>query len=84
MSTLTTVTLTAALVLSILVPMLYYFKGEHNRARYRKSIVANASLFFGTLLIGTIVMLAGTASVQAASEATEATGRYQRGWFPVW
>ena len=73
MSTLTTVTLTAALVLSILVPMLYYFKGEHNRARYRKSIVANASLFFGTLLIGTIVMLAGTASVQAASEATEAT-----------
>ena len=70
MSTLTTVTLTAALVLSILVPMLYYFKGEHNRARYRKSIVANASLFFGTLLIGTIVMLAGTASVQAATMAT--------------
>ena len=74
MSTLTTVTLTAALVLSILVPMLYYFKGEHNRARYRKSIVANASLFLrNSSRIGTIVMLAGTASVQAASEATEAT-----------
>ena len=39
-----------AMVLTIVVPMTYYFKGEHNKNRYKKSLAANESGFFGHLL----------------------------------
>ena len=42
-----------AMVLTIVVPMTYYFKGEHNKNRYKKSLAANVSGFFGLLLIAT-------------------------------
>ena len=44
-----------AMVLTIVVPMTYYFKGEHNKNRYKKSLAANVSGFFGLLLIATVV-----------------------------
>lgn len=69
MSTFTIVLLAVALIISILMPMVYYFKGEHTRRRYRKSIAANAILFFGTLVVASVLMLAGSVSVQAAEEA---------------
>lgn len=59
----------AALVLSIIIPFGYFFIGEKNRKRYQKSIIANAFFFFGTILVASIVMFAGTASVQAADGA---------------
>lgn len=78
MSTFTLIVLAVALVLSILLPMAYYFKGEHSRKRYKNTVAANAVLFFGTLVVASILMLAGSTSVQAAEEAasngTLATG----------
>ena len=58
-----------AMVLTIVVPMTYYFKGEHNKNRYKKSLAANVSGFFGLLLIATVVMLGGTVTANAASDA---------------
>ena len=52
-----------AMVLTIVVPMTYYFKGEHNKNRYKKSLAANVSGFFGLLLI------AGATTASAATEA---------------
>ena len=46
-----------AMVLTIVVPMTYYFKGEHNKNRYKKSLAANVSGFFGLLLIATVVLV---------------------------
>ena len=48
-----------AMVLTIVVPMTYYFKGEHNKNRYKKSLAANVSGFFGLLLIATVATEAG-------------------------
>ena len=58
-----------AMVLTIVVPMTYYFKGEHNKKRYKKSLAVNCFFFFGTLLVGTIAMFAGAQNVQAATDA---------------
>lgn len=69
MSVFTTILLAVALVLSILLPMVYYFKGEHTRKRYKNSVAANVLLFFGTLVVAAVLMLAGTTSVEAAGEA---------------
>lgn len=60
-----------AMVLTIVVPMTYYFKGDHNKKRYKKSLAANVSGFFGLLLIATVVSFAG---VTTASAATEGAG----------
>jgi len=57
-----------AMVLTIVVPMTYYFKGEHNKNRYKKSLAANVSGFFGLLLIAT-VSFAGATTASAATEA---------------
>lgn len=56
-----------ALILSIIVPFGYFFLGEKNQKRYKKSLAANCFFFFGTVLVASVVMFAGTASVQAAS-----------------
>lgn len=76
MNTLLVQVLTAvALVLTIIVPMTYYFKGDHNKARYKKSLTANVCSFFGVLLIATVVAFAGTSSVSAATDtASLSTG----------
>ena len=53
-----------AMVLTIVVPMTYYFKGEHNKNRYKKSLAANVSGFFAT-----VVSFAGATTASAATEA---------------
>ena len=58
-----------AMVLTIVVPMTYYFKGEHNKNRYKKTLAANVSGFFGLLLIATVVSFAGATTASAATEA---------------
>ena len=55
-----------AMVLTIVVPMTYYFKGEHNKNRYKKSLAANVS---GFLLIAPVVSFAGATTASAATEA---------------
>lgn len=63
------ITLAAALILSILVPFGAFFLGEKNKKRYKRSLACNCFFFFGSLLIGTIVMFGGTVSAQAATSA---------------
>ena len=58
-----------AMVLTIVVPMTYYFKGEHNKNSYKKSLAANVSGFYGLLLIATVVSFAGATTASAATEA---------------
>lgn len=67
------ITTAIALILSIIVPFGYFFLGERNKKRYKKSLIANCFMFFGVLLVATVVGFAGTASVQAAS-STAADG----------
>lgn len=66
------ITLAAALILSILVPFAAFFLGEKNKKRYKRSLACNCFFFFGSLLIGTIVMFGGTVSAQAATAADTA------------
>ena len=66
------ITLAAALILSILVPFGAFFLGEKNKKRYKRSLACNCFFFFGSLLVGTIVMFGGTVSAQAATAADTA------------
>ena len=70
------ITTAIALILSIIVPFGCFFLGEKNKKRYKKSLIANCFMFFGVLLVATVVGFAGTASVQAASSTADglATG----------
>lgn len=71
MTTLIQVTTAAALILSIIIPFGYFFLGEKNKKRYKKSLAANCFFFFGTLLVGTVATFAGASTVQAASASSE-------------
>ena len=71
------ITTAIALILSIIVPFGCFFLGEKNKKRYKKSLIANCFMFFGVLLVATVVSFAGTASVQAAgSSADRASARF--------
>lgn len=59
-----------ALILSIIVPFGCFFLGEKNRKRYKKSLAANCFMFFGVILVASVVMFAGTSGVQAADAAS--------------
>lgn len=72
MTTLIQFTIAAALILSIIVPFGYFFLGEKNKKRYKKSLGVNCFFFFGTLLVASIVMIGGTASVNAATDTASA------------
>lgn len=76
MTTIIEITTAAALILSIIIPGGAFLLGEKTKKRYKRSLAVNCFFFFGTLLVGTIAMFAGTQSVQAATEstATLATG----------
>ena len=69
MSTLIQIVTAIALTLSIIVPFAYFFLGQKTKARYKKTILANCLSFFGILLVASVVMLSGTASVKAATDA---------------
>lgn len=70
MTTIIEFTTAAALILSIIIPGGAFLLGEKNKKRYKRSLAANCFFFFGTLLVATIAMFAGTESVKAATDAT--------------
>ena len=76
MSTLVSVTLIIALILSIIIPFGAFLIGERNRGRYKTSLAVNCFFFFGTLLLAAILAFTGDGFVaQAAGEAaSEASG----------
>lgn len=73
MSTLVSITLIIALILSIIIPFGTYLIGERNRGRYKTSLAVNCFFFFGTLVLANILAFGGDAtSVAAADTATAA------------
>ena len=69
----TEILVVVALVLSIILPGLVFLLGERSRGRLKGALAVNCFLFFGIMLITSIVLLTGSSSVFAAEEAA-ATG----------
>ena len=57
------------LLLSIVIPFGYFLIGQRTKKRYKRAIGTNVFFFFGTLLVATVVMLGGTVTANAASDA---------------
>lgn len=79
MSLLVKITLSAALILSIGVPFGAFAAGEKTRGRYKTALGANLFLFFGTMVIATVLMFNGNAFaaeevVSTAGSASSAAG----------
>ena len=70
----TEILVVVALILSIILPGLYFLLGERSRGRFRGALAVNCFLFFGILLISSVVLLTGTASVFAAEGAQAGSG----------
>ncbi len=64
-----------ALILTIIIPTAVFFMGDRTKSRYKKTLATNVFAFFGVLIVGTLVNMAGTVSVHAAADgAGLATG----------
>ncbi|HAE44609.1 MAG TPA: ATPase [Lachnospiraceae bacterium] len=70
----TEILVVVALILSIILPGLYFLLGERSRGRFRGALAVNCFLFFGILLISSVVLLTGSASVFAAEGAQAGSG----------
>ena len=70
MSVLVKLTLTAALLLSIVIPFGAFDVGEKTRGRYKAALGANLFLFFGVMIFAAVLMFQGPAF--AAEETAEA------------
>ena len=71
MNTIVMILTAAALILTMVVPFAIYFLGERTRRRFKRSLLTNIASFFGILLVASLVMLSGTATVQAAEGAAD-------------
>ena len=60
----TEILVVVALILSIILPGLYFLLGERSRGRFRGALAVNCFLFFGILLISSVVLLTGSASLK--------------------
>ena len=69
MNTIVMILTAASLILTMVVPFAIYFLGERTRRRFKRSLLTNIASFFGILLVASLVMLSGTATVQAAEGA---------------
>ena len=74
MNTLVKITLVAALILSIAVPYIAFMIGEKTKGRYKKALAGNVIMFFGVMLIATVVFLSGNAYAAGETSASSATG----------
>ena len=76
MTTLIQVLTAAALVLTIVIPMAYFFAGkQRNKKRYKRSLAANCGAFFGVMPIAAIVTVSGASTASAAAgEAASGLG----------
>ena len=75
MSLLVKITLAAALILSIVVPFGAFAMGEKTKGRYKTALGINVFLFFGTLIVSSVLMFSGNAfAAEAATETSSALG----------
>ncbi|MDO4479241.1 MAG: ATP synthase subunit C [Lachnospiraceae bacterium] len=67
------ITLIIALILTIVVPFgLFLLKEKRTRKNLKTTLAVNICGFFGLLIIGAVMMFAGSATVSAAPEAASA------------
>lgn len=77
MSILVKITLTAALLISIVIPFGAFAIGEKTRGRYKAALGANLFMFFGTMIFAAVMMFHGTAfaaETAAGGAAVSAAG----------
>ena len=75
MSLLVKITLAAALILSIVVPFGAFAMGEKTKGRYKTALGINVFLFFGTLIVSSVLMFSGNAfAAEAAADTSSALG----------
>ncbi|MDY3919938.1 MAG: ATP synthase subunit C [Candidatus Limivivens sp.] len=79
MSTTITIVSVIALILTIIVPFGIYLVGERNRGRFKTSLAINVFLFFGTLMISSIVAFTDKSAALAAETAAANAGDLSRG-----
>ncbi|MDE6635152.1 MAG: ATP synthase subunit C [Lachnospiraceae bacterium] len=71
MTTVTTeILVLVAMILSIFIPFRVFFIGERCKKRYKRVLSVNATLFFGLLVAGVLVMFAPQASAEAAAASS--------------
>jgi V/A-type H+-transporting ATPase subunit K len=73
MSMLVKITLAAALTLSIALPLFAFAMGEKTKGRYKTALSINVLLFFGTLIVSSVLMFHGQAEAAEAA-ASAASG----------
>lgn len=74
----TKIILSVILVLSIVLPMLYYYLSEKRRGNFKIAVGVNSAAFFGTLLVASVLLFSGNAS--AAEAAGETAAAAESGW----
>ena len=67
-----------ALLLTIVLPLVVYFVGEQSKGRFKRTVLTNCLTFFGTFLLGTIVIFSNTASAAVTSDAASSNGYCRR------
>lgn len=71
----TKIILAIALILSIIIPFGAYLLGEKKKGNFKISIITNAFFFFGTLIIGNVLLFSGNVSAaEAGAVASSADG----------
>ncbi len=76
MTTMIQVLTAVAMVLTIVIPMAYFFGSrQRTKKRYKKSLAMNCAAFFGLLMITAVVTLSGASTASAATgEAASGLG----------
>ena len=62
------------MVLTIVIPVVVFFKSERKRVDFKRSLKFNTIGFFGLLLISTIIMFTGSVSAAGDGGLTTAQG----------
>lgn len=74
MNTLVKVTLSVALILSIVIPYIAFMIGEKTKGRYKKALTGNVVMFFGVMMVASVFFLSGSAYAASETAASSATG----------
>jgi V/A-type H+-transporting ATPase subunit K len=64
----------AALILTIVLPVIGYFVGEQSKGRFKRTVITNCVAFFGVFLFATVFLFTSTANAAIADNATFASG----------
>lgn len=75
MSMLVKITLSVALLISVVIPFGAFAVGEKTQGRYKSALAANILMFFGTMALAVIFIFSGNAyAAEEAVAASSATG----------